>query len=64
MNSHYISMKENPTILTIETHGKKFSAELPWDTNIYDLMGAMKGLLVASGWPIELINELIKLEDE
>ncbi len=57
-------MIEKPTILTIESHGKKFSAELPWDTNIYDLMGAMKGLLVASGWPIELINELIKLEDE
>jgi hypothetical protein len=57
-------MIEKPTILTIESHSKKFSAELPWDTSIYDLMGAMKGLLVASGWPIELINELIKLEDE
>jgi len=41
-------MIEKPTILTIETHGKKFSAELPWDTNIYDLMGAMKGLLVST----------------
>ena len=51
---------EKPTIISIESHGKKFTAELPWDVNMSDLMDALKGLLLASGWPIDIINEYVK----
>jgi len=55
---------ELTTIITIESHGNKFSAELPWDVNLYDLMSAMRGLLVASGYSPNTVDEFIKLEDE
>jgi hypothetical protein len=53
-----------PTIVTISSHGIKFTAELPYDVSMPDLANAIKGLLKASGWPDELVNEYIKGEHE
>lgn len=53
-----------PTIVTISSHGRKFTAELPWDVSMPDLADAIKGLLKASGWSDELVNEYINTDDE
>jgi hypothetical protein len=53
-----------PTIVTITSHGRKFTAELPWDVSMPDLADAIKGLLKASGWPDELVNEYFNTDDE
>lgn len=53
-----------PTIVTIQSHGRKFTAELPWDVSMPDLADAIKGLLKASGYTDELVNDYIKGEHE
>lgn len=39
-----------PFVLTIEAHGKKFSGESHWDCSTNDVMGVMKGLMIAAGF--------------
>ena len=53
-----------PTIVTISSHGRKFTAELPWDVSMPQLADAIKGLVKASGFPDELVNEYITTGDE
>ena len=53
-----------PTIVTISSHGRKFTAELPWDVSMPELADAIKGLVKASGYPDELVNEYIKSDNE
>ena len=53
-----------PTIITIKSNGKTVTAELPWDATMPDLAQAIKGLLVANDWGIELVNEYIKTDGE
>jgi hypothetical protein len=48
-----------PTIITISSHGRKFTAELPWDVSMPELADAIKGLVKASGYPDEVVNEYI-----
>jgi len=55
---------EKPTKITIESHGRTFSAELPWDVGITELTLALKGLLIAADWSIELIDEYIKTDEK
>ena len=52
-----------PTIVTISSHGRKFTAELPWDVAMPELADAIRGLVKASGYPDELVNEYIKTDD-
>jgi hypothetical protein len=53
-----------PTIVTISSHGRKFTAELPWDVSMPELADAIKGLVKASGYADELVNEYITTGDE
>ena len=53
-----------PTIVTITSQGRKFTAELPWDIAMPELADALRGLIKASGYPDELVNEYIKGEHE
>jgi len=53
-----------PTIISIVSHGRKFTAELPWDVSMPELADAIKGLVKASGYPDELVNDYIKTNDE
>jgi hypothetical protein len=48
-------MKTEPMRITIESHGRKYTAELAWDANIEDVTEALRGLLIASGWGAELV---------
>ena len=56
--------KPEPTIVTISSHGRKFTAELSWDVSMPDLAAAIKGLLKASGYADGLVNNYIKTGDE
>jgi hypothetical protein len=56
--------KPEPTIITISSHGRKFTAELPWDVSMPQLADAIKGLVKASGFPDEVVNDYIKGEYE
>jgi len=53
----------DPTIISIESHGNKYTAELPWDVGLTSIMTAFKGLLVASNFPQDLVNEAINDDD-
>jgi hypothetical protein len=53
-----------PTIISIVSHGRKFTAELPWDVSMPELADAIRGLLKASGWSDEVVNEYITTGDE
>ena len=53
-----------PTIVTISSHGRKFTAELSWDVSMPDLAAAIKGLLKASGYADGLVNNYIKSDNE
>jgi hypothetical protein len=41
-------MVTNKTILSLESNGKKFSAELNWDAGLEDLMDSFYGLCVCA----------------
>jgi hypothetical protein len=56
--------KQEPTIVTISHYGRKFSAELPWDSSIGELADALKGLFKAAGYADEIVNEHIKGEHD
>ena len=43
-------MENKPTIITISHDNRKLSAELSWDANIYDIMEALDGLIIGSGY--------------
>jgi len=49
-----------PLTLTLESHGKKVSITLPnSDVNIDEMIDVVKGVLIASGWNKDLIDEVI-----
>ena len=48
------------TIVTISHHGRKFTAELPWDSSIGEVCDALKGLLKSAGYADETVNKHIK----
>jgi hypothetical protein len=54
--------KPEQTIVTISHYGRKFTAELPWDSSIGEVCDALKGLLKAAGYADETVNEHIKGE--
>lgn len=39
-----------PFVITIESHGKKFSGECNWDCSSDDVMDIMRGLMIAAGF--------------
>ena len=51
--------QEKPTIISIELHGRKLTAELPWDANMEEISDAIKGLLVGVGFHTDTVNEFI-----
>ncbi len=53
-----------PTIISIVSHGRKFTAELPWDVSMPELADAIKGLLKTSGYPDKVVNEYFNTDDE
>lgn len=55
-------MKTEPTRIIIEAHGRKYMAELAWDADLEDITDALRGLLVASGWSMEIVLEYIPKE--
>lgn len=42
--------KEQPTKIAIEAHGIKFSAELPWDATVDEMMEAYTSLMIGVGY--------------
>ena len=54
--------KSEPIIVTISSHGRKFTVELPWDSSIGEVCDALKGLLKASGYTDKSVNKHIKGE--
>lgn len=52
-----------PTIITIKSNGKTITAELPWDVTMPEVAQAIKGLLVANDWGVELVDKYIKTDD-
>lgn len=42
--------------ITITSHGKKVTAELPGDSDMNEVAKTIKGLLVANDWGIKLLN--------
>ena len=52
-----------PMTITITSHGKKVTAELPGDSDMNEVAKTIKGLLVANDWGIELVNEYIKTDE-
>ena len=45
-----VRKRTSPTVLTL-SHGEvKAAVELPWDTDAYSLLEAMKGLMTCVGW--------------
>lgn len=57
-------IKIEPMIITITSYGKKVTAEIPGDSDMNEVAQAIKGLLVANNWGIELVNEYIKTDGE
>lgn len=56
-------VNDEPMIITISHAGKKVIAELPWDSTMTDVAQALKGLLVATDWSVDLVNEYIKTDE-
>jgi len=54
---------ESPLIITIEHHGRKYIAELPWDAVMDDVVHALRGLLVSDGWAIETVDNYIPIPE-
>lgn len=48
-----------PTILTISNHGRKFTAELHWDSSLDDCFEAFLGLMVTAGYSLDGLKEHI-----
>lgn len=53
-----------PTIITIKSNGKIVTAELPWDVTMPEVAQAIKGLLVANDWGVELVDRYIKTDND
>ena len=53
-------IKEHPTILSLESHGKKVTIQAPTsDIHIDEMIEMIKGVLYASGWGKETIDKYI-----
>lgn len=49
-----------PYKITIETpNGKKFTAEIPWDADVEEMVQAFGGLMVSCTYPYETVEPLI-----
>ena len=53
---------ELPLLITIRSHGRTFTAELPWDAGMDQISEALRGLLVAASWPVDVVDQYIKSE--
>lgn len=54
-------IKEHPTILSLEAHGKKVTIKAPTsDIHIDEMIEMIKGVLYASGWGKETIDKYIE----
>jgi hypothetical protein len=53
---------ELPLLITIRSHGRTFTAELPWDADMDQIAEALRGLLVAASWPVDVVNQYITTE--
>lgn len=56
-------MNTEPIRITIEQHGMKYTAEMSCEANIEDVVTAIRGLLVAASWNIEMVNEYIPMPE-
>lgn len=55
-----ILRKTSPTVLTL-SHGEvKATVELPWDTDAYSLLEAMKGLMTCVGWSEGAMDNIVR----
>lgn len=48
-----------PVRITIESHGRTYMAELPWDADLTDVFTAMRGLLVSAEFDVESIDRYL-----
>lgn len=54
---------DKPLRITIESHGRTFMAELPWDADMEQISEALRGLLVAASWSMEQVLEYIPIPE-
>ena len=54
---------ESPLLITIRSHGRTFTAELPWDANMEQISEALRGLLVAASWNIETVLQYLPMPE-
>lgn len=55
------AFKQHPLRLTLESHGKKVTIESPSsDISFDEMIEIIKGVLYASGWAKETIDEYIE----
>ena len=52
-------MSNDKTILTLESYGKKFSAEMNQDTDLYTIMDSFAGLLVGATFPYQSVVDVM-----
>jgi len=52
--------KTSPTVLTLSHGDVKATVELPWDTDAYSLLEAMKGLMTCVGWSEGTMDSIIR----
>jgi|688.fasta_scaffold685610_3 hypothetical protein len=54
-----------PSIISISSHGDKFTAEIAWDASVDDMFNAFRGLMICAGYhPGSIENYTIELAEE
>lgn len=54
-----------PMVITVKHHGKTLTAELPWDSDLSEVMEVIKGLLITDGWSADSVdNHIIEMAEQ
>lgn len=57
--------KPEPVRMSFESYRRKFTSELPWDSNLEDIFQSFVGMLVSAGWNQTIVeSHLIELAEE
>lgn len=51
------------TIISVSSHGKRFSAELAWDADAEEIITAFRDLLLASGYHRDTLSKFIQVDE-
>lgn len=54
--------KDDKLVMTYDNHGRKFTVEIPWDSNAANVVSAFAGLMAQAGFAHDTIGDLIQSE--